>query len=152
MSKHERMDAIERRLAYLEANLAGEAPDDDPRYSCTPETMHRSEDPLTWPMVLPDEVREAAIERAQLADALAHDAVAAAAAADGPLWGSSEHFQSLVTRQCTAHKTVERYEASLRALQQMHASVQGPDSADVWSLIDGCLGGATITSEGLQRD
>lgn len=137
MSKHERMDAIERRLAYLEANLAGEAPDDDPRYSCKP--------PL-------DDVRERASERAQLADALAHDAVAAAAAADGPLWGSSEHFQSLVTRHCAAHKTVERYEASLRALQQMHASVQGPDSADVWSLIDGCLGGATITSEGLQRD
>lgn len=131
-----RMDAIERRLAYLEANLAGEAPDDDPRYSCQP--------PL-------DDVRERASERAQLA----HDA------ADGPwttpiddrpLWGSSEHFQSLVIaiRRCTAH--VERYEASLRALQMMHASVQGPDSADVWSLIDGCLGGATITSEGLQRD
>lgn len=142
-----RMDAIERRLAYLEANLAGEAPDDDPRYSCQPTRDDRYVENRPSLRVA-DDMRERASERAQLAD-LAADKPWTTPIDDGPLWGSSEHFQSLVTRHCTAHKTVERYEASLRALLAL-LQPERPviHRAELCAWIETCLDGGTIYAGG----
>ncbi len=136
MSKHQRLDAIERRLAYLEANAAGEEQDRILDAMLTRTSVGEPYvDPVTgFPAYPPSgDVRERVAERAALADTHAFT---------------------------FAETEALRFDASLRALLPMlewNAMLRAGDSArhlaNLHALVAGCLEGGTITPDGwLQRD
>jgi hypothetical protein len=168
MSKHQRLDAIERRLAYLEANAAGEGEDRDPRYSCTPLSDDPNDPPdtvvigtsldgreirytpLQHRQFAADDVRERLSKRSSLADGTWGLSTEPIEVATDPLPRTS----GLPLEQWD--ERARRYEASLMALHAMlqpeHDGGHRFDRSDYSCLIEGCLEGGVITPEGLQRD
>jgi hypothetical protein len=151
--KHERLDAIERRLAYLEANQAGEEQDRDPRFRTA--SADEFDDPcglsdrFRAALTPRDDVRERLSERTSVADAVAEGLATGRCGKytveDSGTWPRLEQWDV----------RARRYEASLMALHAMlqpeHDGGHRFDRSDYSCLIEGCLEGGVITPEGLQR-